>query len=149
MISQADGMDQAQFGEAIVEAEGLFEEAITIRRFSAQSSTPGAFGTNQKATFTDFAATAMMVEMGVAQKMISMGIMEAGDIFLQMRDRLNEGSANIGGAQIADRVVFRGMEYRMVQRPQPVAVGAGLGPDVPHFIVQLRRTNSTADTVGG
>lgn len=148
MIDQGLGTDTSDFGEMIAEEQSTFEEPITIRRFASQPSTAGAFGTPQKPQFTDFAATAVVVEMNAAASMFAAGVLSAGDMVLQMRDRLNEGNENIGGTQLADRVVYRSMEYRMVQRPQPVSFGAGLSPDVPFYIVHLRRTNSTADTVG-
>lgn len=151
MIPQASASnDFTDFGEMVAECESEFAEPITIRRAAAsQPSTPGASGAAKKAVFTDFPATAVQVEMGVAQKMYAAGVLSAGDLILQMSDRLNEGNENTGGTQLADRVVYRGMEYRMVQRPQPVTMGAGLSPNAQFYIVHLRRTNSPSDVVGG
>ena len=138
-----DGSDQEQFGQAMAELEKTFEEAITIKRFSSQPSTPSAFGTPQKIQFTSVAATAVVVSMGEAQSMFAEGVLQAGDLVLQMRDRLNESNENVGGSTPADRVVWRGMEYRMVQRPEPIF----LDGDV-FYKVLLRRTNDTGDSVG-
>ncbi len=149
MIDQILGDDRQTFGEMVAETRSQFEEPITIRRWTSTPTTPGAFGTPQKAQFTDFPATALVVMMDVAFKMFAAGVLSAGDLVLEMTDRLNEGNENVGGSQQADRIVYRGMEYRMVQRPIPAAFCAGLSPDVPFWTVHLRRTNSTADTVGG
>lgn len=148
MNDQGLGTDSTNFGESIAECESTLEEPILIRRFSGQTTTPGAFGTTQKPTPTDIPSTAVVVEMGVAAKMFAAGILSVGDLVLQMRDRILEGNENIGGSVFADRVVYRGMEYRMVQRPIPESFGGGLSEDVPFWTVHLRRTNSTADQVG-
>lgn len=144
MIDQGMLGDAAMFEDGIVEEESSFEEPITIRRFLSRPSTPGVFQTAQNPQFTDFQATAAVVSQQVAAELFKAGILQVGDLVLQMRDRLNEGSMNIGGTQLADRVVWRGAEYRMVQRTEPVRVG---GDDVFYHAL-LRRTNSTADTVG-
>ncbi len=149
MIDQALGSDPVMFGESVAEEESSFGEPITIKRFSSRNASPGAFGTPQAIQFTTFEAIAVVVSMVVASKMFAAGVLAAGDLVLQMRDYLNEGNDNIGGSQIADRVLYRGIEYRMVQRPIPEALGAGLGGDVPFWTVHLRRTNATTDTVGG
>lgn len=149
MIPQGLGTDSAAFGEMVAEEEGIFDEPITIRRLGAIPSAAGAFQTPQRPTPTDSPATAVVVEMGVAAKYIAADVLQAGDLILQMRDKLNESSGNIGGTQTGDRVVYRGMEYRMVQRPQPVTLGQGLSGDVAFYIVHLRRTNAQTDTVGG
>lgn len=141
--------DLGDFSEMVAETGTTFEEPITIKRWASQSLTPGAFGTPVPAVFTTFPATAVIVEMGVAAKLLGAGVLSAGDLVIQIRDRLNEASTNIGGTQAADRVIYRGMEYAMVQRPIPQSFGAGLSPDVPFYIVHLRRTNPTTDTVGG
>ncbi len=149
MIPQALGTDGSGFGEMIAEEEGQFEEPITIRRFASQSATPSAFGTPlPPSSPTDYPATAVVVEMNVAAKLIAADVLQAGDLVLQMRDRLNEAAGNVGGSQLADRVIYRGMEYRMVQRPHPVTMGQGLSGEAQFYIVHLRRTNSTADTAG-
>lgn len=134
--------------ESIAEMERTFDDPITIKRFSSQTSSPGVFQTPQVPTFTTFDATATLIEMNVASKYYASGILSAGDIVLEMRERLNEGDENIGGSNLADRVIFRGMEYRMVQRPDPVTFGGGLSGNVPFYRVLLRRTNSKSDTVG-
>lgn len=149
MNDQALGTDTQDFGEMVAEVRSQFEEPITIRRFASQTTAPGAFLTQLPSTFTDVSATALVVSMDVAAQHFAAGSFSAGDLVLEMTDQLNEGSNNIGGAVVADRVIYRGMEYRMVQRPIPISLGAGLSPDVPFWIVHLRRTNSTADTVGG
>lgn len=149
MLDQALEGDSIGFGEMVAEEQSTFEEPITIKRFVSQPSTPGVYGTAQKPTFSSVAATAVVVEMGVASKLFAAGVLSAGDLVLQMRDRLNESNENIGGTQMADRVVYRGMEYRMVQRPIPESFGGGLSGDVPFYTVHLRRTNAATDTVGG
>ncbi len=132
------------FAESIVEQESSFDEPITIQRYSSRPTSPGVFKTAQAPQFTAFAATATLVSEDVAITFMKAGKMSAGDIVLQMRERLNEGSMNIGGTVLADRVIWRGAEYRMVQRPEPVRVGG----DDPFFHVVLRRTNAASDTVG-
>lgn len=149
MIPQTTGGDFDQLADALQEAESLLEEPITILRFASQPAAPGVFGTPQKPVFTNFPATAVKVSMEQAAKVAAAGQLSAGDIVLEMRDRLNEGNENVGGAQLADRVLYRGMEYRMVQRTEPVELGAGLGPNAQFYLVHLRRTNATADAVGG
>lgn len=149
MIDQGLSGDLSGIGEMVAEEESTFDDPITISRFTSQPSSPGAFGTPQKPQFTAFQATATLVEFGVAAKMFEAGVLVAGDIVLQIRDKLNEGNENIGGSQLADRIIFRGIEYRMVQRPEPVTFGGGLSGDTSFYIVHLRRTNSTSDTVGG
>ena len=150
MMPQASGTDFNNFAEMVGEVDSLFEEPITIRKAAvSQPSAPGAFQTPQKPTFTDIASSAVVVDMNAAAKMFAAGVLSAGDLVLEMRERLNEGSENIGGAVLADRVVYRGMEYRLVQRPRPVALGAGQSPNSQFYIVHLRRTNTNADTVGG
>lgn len=143
VYDQSLGTDALQFGDSIVELESTFEEAITIKRWVSKSTTPGAFQTAQAASYTTFQASAVVVEMGVAANMFSAGVMSAGDLVLQMRERLNEANKNIGGTQQADRVIYRNMEYYMVQRPQPIHLADDL-----FYIVHLRRTNSASDTVG-
>lgn len=143
MYDQNPGTDASVFGEAIAEYEHSFEEPVTIRRFVSQPSTPGAFNTQQKATFEDFPATAVVVDMNAVASLFAAGVLSAGDLLLQMRDRMNEGNQNIGGTQQADRLVYRGMEYRLVQRPYTIS----LGGDVFN-ICHLRRTNSPDDQVG-
>lgn len=149
MDDQALEGDLSVFGDIAIEEQSTFEEPITIKRWVSVPATPGVYGTPQKATFTSFAATAVVVEMGVASKYFAVGVLSVGDLVIQIRDRLNESNENIGGAQGADRVIYRGMEYRLVQRPIPIAFGDGLSPDVPFYLVHLRRTNATTDTVGG
>lgn len=148
MMDQSLPSDEDDFLTMAVETSGTFEEPITIKRWASQSTTPNPFGSAPEGVFATFPATAVIVEMNVAAKMFAAGVLSAGDLVIQIRDRLNEGSMNIGGAQAADRIIYRGMEYRMVQRPIPQSFGAVLGPDVPFFIVHLRRTNSTSDSVG-
>lgn len=143
MYDQNPGTDATIFGEAIAEFEHSFEEPVTIRRYVSQPSLPGAFNTQQKATFTDFPATAMVVDMQAAQSMFAAGVLSAGDLVVQMRDRLSEGTENVGGTQQADRLIYRGMEYLMVQRPYTIT----LGGDVFN-VIHLRRTNSQADQGG-
>lgn len=149
MLDQALEGDSIGFGEMVAEEQSTFEEPITIKRFVSQPSTPGVYGTAQKPTFTLVPATAVVVSLGVAAQLFAAGVLSAGDLVLQMRDKLNESNENIGGTQMADRVVYRGMEYRMVQRPIPESFGGGLSGDVPFYTVHLRRTNATTDTVGG
>lgn len=149
MIDQGLSGDLSGIGEMVAEEESTFDDPITIRRFVSQPPGPGAFGTPQKPQFTDFPATATLVSMSEAAKMFAAGVLSAGDLVFQIRDKLNEGNDNIGGSQLADRVVFRGMEYRMVQRPQPVTFGGGLSGDTSFYIVHLRRTNAGSDMVGG
>lgn len=148
MLDQSLEGDSLGFGEMVAEEQSTFEEPITIKRFVSQPATPGVYGTPQKPVFTSFEATAVVVELGVASKLFAAGVLSAGDIVLQMRDRLNESNENIGGSQMADRVIYRSMEYRMVQRPIPESFGGGLSGDVPFYTVHLRRTNSTSDAVG-
>lgn len=149
-VPQATGIDYPNFADMVGEGEGLFEEPIIIRKAAAvQPSTPGAFGTQQKLTFAEISATACVVEMSVAANMFAAGTLSAGDLVLEMRERLNEGNENLGGSQLADRVVYRGMEYRLVQRPIPAAFAPGRSPDAQFYVVHLRRTNATTDVVGG
>lgn len=143
MYDQNPGTDASIFGEAIAELEHTFEEPVTIRRFVSQPSLPGAFNTQQKATFTDFPATAVVVDMNAVANLFAAGVLSAGDLMLQMRDRMNEGDQHLGGTQQADRLVYRGMEYRMVQRPYTISYGGDT-----HNVYHLRRTNSTADQKG-
>lgn len=143
VIDQSLGNDATLFGEMIVEQENQIEDPITIRRFTSQDTTPGVFKTAQKAAYTDFPSSALVVTLDVAKSMFAEGIMSAGDLVLEMRDRLSEASGNIGGTAGGDRVIWRGAEYRMVQRPQPI----NLGGDV-FFVTLLRRTNAQTDTVG-
>lgn len=149
MIEQGQGTDFGGIAEAVQEIENLFDDPITILRFASQPAQPGAFKTPQKPQFTSFPATATLVEMNVAAKYIAAGQLAAGDVVLEMRDRLNEGDENIGGTRVADRVIYRGMEYKLVQRPIPVELGAGLSPDSQFYVCHLRRTNSVSDVVGG
>ncbi len=148
MMDQSLPSDMDDFSAMVAETEGSFGESITIKRWTSQSTTPGAFGTPAAPVFTNVASQAVIVEMNVASKLFAAGVLSAGDLVIQIRERLNEGSMNIGGSQAADRIIYKGMEYRMVQRPIPQGFGAALGPDVPFYIVHLRRTNSTSDTVG-
>ncbi len=108
MMDQGLGGDLSGIGEMVAEEESTFDDPITIRRFTSRPSDPGAFGTPQAPQFTAFPATATLVEFGVASKMFAAGVLAAGDIVLQMRDKLNEGTDNVGGSQLADRVIFRG-----------------------------------------
>lgn len=143
MYDQNPGTDASIFGEAIAEMEHCFEEPVTIRRYVSQPSLPGAYITQQKATFTDFPASAVVVEMSVVSNLFAAGVLSAGDLVLQMRDRMNEGNQHIGGDQQADRLLYRGMEYNMVQRPYVITLGGDT-----FNIYLLRRTNSTADQTG-
>jgi hypothetical protein len=135
--------DQEMMLEGIIENERVLEEAITIKLFSNQSSAPGAFGTQKKITFTDFPATAVLVDLGIAASMFKEGVLTAGDIVLHMRERLTESNEHIGGNHPGDRVIWRGSEYRLVQRPIPVLLN-----DVMFYDVLLRRTNSQQDVTG-
>lgn len=144
MMDQSVGDDFAQQADVSVELETNFGEPITIRRFTSRPAQPGALMTAQKQQYTDTAATAILVSQNVASAMFAADAFQAGDIVLQMRDRLGEGNGNIGGSSGADRVIWRGAEYRMVQRTQPDSFGAG----DPFYTVLLRRTNATTDTVG-
>lgn len=148
MIDQGLSTDLSDFGEMIVEEQSTFEEPITIRRWTSQPSVPGAYNTTQSAVYTDFPATAVIVEMNVAAKMFAAGVFSAGDVVMQIRDRIGEGNGNVGGTSMPDRVIYRGMEYRLVQRQYPITFGSGLSGDAAFYITHLRRTNSASDTVG-
>lgn len=143
MFDQNLGTDVADFTEAVVEQETTFDEAITIKRFSSQPSTPGAFGTPQKIQYTTFAATAVVVEENVAASMFAAGVLQAGDLVLQMRERLTESNENIGGSTPGDHVLWRGSEYRQVQRPHAVTIGGD-----SFYIAHLRRANLASDVTG-
>ena len=132
----------------IVDGEDLFEEPITIIRASAQSATPGIMKGPQKATTSQISSTAAVVSMDVAAKMFASGVLSAGDLVLQIRERLLESTMNVGGSQIADKVIYAGNEYRLVSRPEPVSFGDAKSGIVPFYIVHLRRSNSTSDTAG-
>ena len=86
--------------------------------------------------------------MAVAAKTLGPGVLSAGDLVLQIRERLLESNENVGGTQIADRVVFEGMEYRMVGRPDCQHFGAPASGICPFYIYHLRRTNATTDVAG-
>lgn len=135
--------DQAMLSEGIVESQASFEEAITIKRFASQSKTTDALGHAPAPTYTTFPATAVVVEMGVDRHLYVAGVLSAGDLHLQMRERLRESDLNNGGSNPGDRVIYRGAEYRLIMRPVPVVVG-----DVAFYNTFLRRTNSTGDTAG-
>lgn len=137
------GDDVTMFAEGIVENEHDLEEAITIRKAAAASSTPDALGQAPGVTFTDFPATAVMISLGTSGSLLIAGVLSAGDIHLQIRERLNESNENAGGSQPGDHVIFRGSEYRIVQRPEPVVVG-----DVTFYNTFLRRINGAGDTAG-
>lgn len=136
--------DQTDFVEGIVEQEASFEEPITIKRFSGQSSTPDAFGQKPVPTYASYDATAVLVELGIKNSLLVAGVLSAGDIHLQMRERLAESDENAGGSNPGDRLIFRGAEYRLIMRPVPVVVGN----DVVFYNTYLRRTNSNADQGG-
>lgn len=136
--------DADQMVEGIAELERTLEEPITIKRFASQIATPGAFGTQQKLAYTDFPATAVVVSQGVAAEMFKAGVMSAGDIVLQIRELLRETDENIGGSYAGDLVVWRGYEYRMVQRGD----SADLNASPTFYTYLMRRTNAKTD-VGG
>jgi hypothetical protein len=140
--------DLQDFRDMIVEGEDLFEESITIVRTTSQPATPGAMQGAPKPVTVQIPSTAVMVEMGVASKMFAVGVLSAGDVVIQIRERLQESNQNIGGSQVADKIIYAGNEYRMVSRPDCQPFGAGKSGDCPFYIVHLRRTNSTGDVVG-
>lgn len=142
-----DGMDQTSFAEGIVENELSLEENITIKRFVSQSSTPNAFGQKPTPIYALYQATAVLVELGVKSDLFVAGVLSAGDIQLQMRERLRESDESAGGSHPGDRLVYRGAEYSLVQRPVPVSVGAGQGA-VVFYNTFLRRVNSNSETAG-
>lgn len=148
MMDQGLSTDLSDFGEMIAEEQSTFEEPITILRWVSQPSVPGAFETPQPASYAAFPATAVVVEMSAAAKMFAAGVLSAGDLVIQIRDQIYEGNGNIGGSAMPDRVLFRGMEYRLVQRQYPITFGSGLSGDVAFYITHLRRTNSISDVVG-
>jgi len=137
------GDDQVQFAEGIVEQESSLEEPVTIKQFVSQSATPDAFGQNVQPTYASFPATAVMVDLSVHSGLLAAGVLSAGDLHLQIRERLHESDEDAGGSHPGDRLIFRGAEYRLVMRPVPVVVG-----DVTFYNTFLRRTNENSDTAG-
>lgn len=137
------GEDQEQFSQAIIELERTFEEPIIIRRWLSQSATPNEFKQAPPPVYSDTPSTAVMVSLGLSKALLAAGVLSAGDVHLQIRERLSESNETIGGSQAGDHVIFRGSEYRLIQRPEPAYLG-----DVLFYNTYLRRTNSTTDTVG-
>lgn len=137
-------LDQALFSEGLAEQERALEEPITIRRFVSQSNTPSEFLQAPVSTYLNVPSTAVLVSLGVQSSLTLAGVLSAGDIHLQMRERLHESSENLGGgAHPGDLVIFRGAEYRLIQRPEPIVVG-----DVVFYNAFMRRTNSQTDMTG-
>lgn len=137
-------LDQALFSEGLAEQERALEEPVTIRRFVSQSNTPNEYGQAPVPVYQNLPSTAVLVALGVQPSGLFAGVLTAGDIHLQMRTRLHEASENLGGGtHPGDLLIFRGAEYRLIQRPEPIVVGG-----VVFYNVFMRRTNSQADTTG-
>lgn len=138
-----DGADQEEIEAAFVEVANDFEEPITIRYWSGITNTPNEFGGPRPATYKDVDSTAVLVELGIKTGLLAGGVLTAGDIHLQIRERLNESNETVGGSQAGDHLIFRGAEYRLIQRPEPVYIG-----DVLFYNTFLRRANLKSDQVG-
>ncbi len=136
--------DQSMFVEGIAESESSFEEPITIKRFVSQDASPNALGQAPVPIYATFPATAVLAEMGVKDNVQAGGVLSAGDIKLEMRERLSESDENASGSNPGDRVIFRGAEYRLVMRPVPVVVGNA----VAFYNTFLRRANLNSDQAG-
>jgi len=149
MIPQGNTWQDLQnFRDAISEGEDTFEVPITIKRAVSQVIAPGAMLNQQATVWQSIPSSAVEVSMDVAAKFFASGVLSAGDLVLQISERLLESDANIGGTQLADRVIFEGMEYRMVGRPDCQHFGAVKSGICPFYLVHLRRTNSTSDVAG-
>lgn len=138
-----DGSEFEGFRDGVAEIEAAFAEPVTILRFVSQSTTPDNFGRIPKPVYSSFPASAVLKDLGVGESALAAGAMQAGDIFLEMRDQLREADEANGGSHPGDLLVFRGARYRLVQRQIPVSIG----PDA-FFNTHLRRVNDPTD-VGG
>jgi len=143
MMEQGDGTENEEFREGAFEIESEFAEPITIKRFSGTFTTPAEPGQAPDPIYASYSARAVMVTLSQTASLMEAGVLTAGDITLQMRDRLHESDANIGGSHPGDRVIWRGAEYRMVQRPEPVYIGGDT-----FWNVYLRRVNPNTDVAG-
>ena len=151
MVNQGSHADLEAFREMIVENEDLLEEPITIVRTSSQSATPDPMQGPAKPSTTNIPSTCCVVSMGVAAKMFAAGVLAAGDLVIEIRERLQESNLNVGGSQIADKIIYAGNEYVMVSRPdcQPFgAVKSSTGDDAAFYVVHLRRSNAPSDVAG-
>ena len=143
MMEQGDGSENEVLREGVFEIESEFAEPITIKKFSGTFTTPAEPGQAPDPIYTSSISRAVMVTLGQTSSLMEAGVLTAGDITLQMRDRLHEADANIGGSQPGDRVIWRGAEYRLVQRPEPIYIGGDT-----FYNVFLRRVNPNTDTAG-
>jgi len=142
-LEQGDGSENEILRDAFFEIASEFEEPITIRRFLSQSTAPTESGQAPQPIFQNYSAMATLVSLGTTSSLVEAGILSAGDVTLQMRDKLREANENIGGTHPGDRVIFRGMEFRLVMRQEPVYVAGDT-----FWTTFLRRINPTSDVAG-
>lgn len=144
VFEQGGADDSTILSEGIVENQFDLEEAITIKRFASQSATPNALGQAAAPSYTSFPATAVLLDLGIDASHLAADVLSAGAIKLQIRERLRESDEAAAGSNPGDRVIFRGAEYRLIQRGKPVTVGG----NVVFYEYLLRRINANGDTAG-
>ncbi len=141
-MGQLDGGDVEFLKRTdFLELEDDLAEFITIRRYT--STTPAsATGFKPVLNFTNEEAKAFLQDLGIGAESIANDAHVVGDIQLLMLEQLAESDSQVGGKNPGDRVIYRGAEYRLVQRQIPVFIG-----DILYYQSWLRRTNSNSDKV--
>jgi len=111
--------DQEFLEKSLNEVSPILEEPVTLLRFQSRDQTPDPAGEPRPATYLKIPTTAVIAELGIETTNFSHGTYAAGDIVLQMRiEPQHTDSQDHPG----DRILWRGVEYRLVQRPMPYHV---------------------------
>ena len=99
---------------------GAFEEPIILKRYASRVTTPSINGLARSIVYQNISTTAVVEELGIETTSMAHGIYMAGDIKLQMRIKPNEPNEILNNP--GDRIVWRGVEYFLVQRAMPIFI---------------------------
>ena len=107
--------DNQQINKAIREVVGAFEENVIIKKWLSRNTELPAEGVAPADVYTSVKSTAVVDDIGIAALSMQDSVYAAGDLQFQLRVAMAAPSSN--PYHPGDRIVYEGIEYRLVQKP--------------------------------
>jgi hypothetical protein len=109
------------FNKATNELVSAFEEAVIIKKWTSNGTELPAEGVTPSGIYTSVATSAVVDDIGLEKTAGQDGTFSAGDLQFQLRVPIHEPTPN--PYHPGDRIVYQGIEYRLVQKAMTEYLG--------------------------